>query len=99
MSKLPGRNKSERTGSLENLVNWWPSLYKLGEGSTSLRKVNDTRKMHRRGISDDTVTKDMGSNWRNPPHRGKKSSASKVGSITVDAGNELKVRGNRTGSY
>jgi hypothetical protein len=53
MNACTGRNESERNSSLEIVETRWPSICIPCEGNTSVRKVTEAPKMHRRGGSGD----------------------------------------------
>ncbi len=57
MNKSAGRNESKRSSSLEIVETRGPNPCIPDEGNTSVRKVTDTPKMHRRGGSDDMLTR------------------------------------------
>ncbi|MBV6466703.1 MAG: hypothetical protein PGMFKBFP_02026 [Anaerolineales bacterium] len=58
VSEYPGRNESERRGSLVKVKNHWPSLSILGEGGIHSPKLAKREKERWRGISGDTDRKE-----------------------------------------
>jgi hypothetical protein len=81
VSKLPGRNVSERRGSLENAKLRRPSASCPREGSRERRSLADAATPLRRGGSDGTVTRTRRTNGEAllvPP----RNRRSKVGRIT-----------------
>ena len=79
MNESAGCIEKRTQSSLEIIVLRWPNLSRPGEGSTLLRTVTNTRRMHRRGISDDMLTNGLMQQLQTPSSPRQKKDCRKLG--------------------
>ena len=79
MNESAGCIGKRTQSSLEIILLRWPNLSNPGEGSTLLRTVTNTRRMHRRGISDDMLTNGLMQQLQKPSSPRQKKGCRKLG--------------------